>query len=114
MSLTAGAGELCWIVRTECPLKPEADLVVFVPGCPSYLPLRRSFETGEHILMGLCDVGLRSITSDENPPESLSKIISKVQRHCDMDSDAVNSESNNNNNQEFEAKDIDCKMMGEF
>jgi hypothetical protein len=113
MSLTAGAGEVCWIVRTERPLKLETDLVVFIPGCPSYLHLRRSFETGEYTLLGLCDVGLRSITSDENPPESLSKIISKAQRHYDMDSNAVNPESNNNS-QEFEAKDLDCKMMGVF
>ena len=96
VSFTAGAGDVYWIVRAECPLKPEVDLVVFVPGCQSYLHLRRSFETGEYILLGLCDVGLRSITSGGD---------------YDVDSDAVNPGSDYNS-QEFEAKDLDCKMKG--
>ncbi|KAI0846183.1 HET-domain-containing protein [Daldinia vernicosa] len=51
-----------WIIRTEIPATAELDVVVYVPGCSSYLHLRRSSTSDDYSLIGTCRVGFRQST----------------------------------------------------
>ncbi|KAI1651113.1 HET-domain-containing protein [Daldinia loculata] len=48
-----------WLIRTEIPATAELDAVVYVPGCSSYLHLRRSPTSDDYSLIGACRVGFR-------------------------------------------------------
>ncbi|KAI0113125.1 HET-domain-containing protein [Daldinia grandis] len=48
-----------WLIRTESPAISDLDVVVYVPGCSSYLHLRKSSTSDDYSLIGTCRAGFR-------------------------------------------------------
>ncbi|KAI1662261.1 HET-domain-containing protein [Daldinia decipiens] len=48
-----------WLIRTEIPATAGVDVVMYVPGCSSYLHLRRNSTGDDYSLIGTCRVGFR-------------------------------------------------------
>ncbi|KAI1099210.1 HET-domain-containing protein [Jackrogersella minutella] len=48
-----------WLVRTECPVNAVLDVIANIPGCSSYLHLRRNPTSNHYGLLGNCRMGFR-------------------------------------------------------
>ncbi|KAI1416461.1 HET-domain-containing protein [Hypoxylon sp. FL1857] len=51
-----------WLVTTENPVVAELDVVAYIPGCTSYLHLRRDPASSRYSLIGDCCIGFRQGT----------------------------------------------------
>ncbi|KAI6091562.1 HET-domain-containing protein [Hypoxylon rubiginosum] len=48
-----------WVIKTEAPAKAEMDVLVNIPGCHSYLHLRKIPDGSYYNLLGTCRLGIR-------------------------------------------------------
>ncbi|KAI1141456.1 HET-domain-containing protein [Hypoxylon sp. FL0543] len=51
-----------WLVKTEKPVDAEIDVIAYIPGCTSYLHMRRSSASHHYSLIGNCRIGFRQGT----------------------------------------------------
>ncbi|KAI2462788.1 hypothetical protein F4781DRAFT_172943 [Annulohypoxylon bovei var. microspora] len=52
-------GEFQWLVKTDSPVNTKLDVVANIPGCGSYLHLRKDATIDSYAIIGKCHIGFR-------------------------------------------------------